>query len=176
MRFKDIGNRFKVRMRREDGSFFYGALSLPTISNNRTTDFTPTRRLLRVDDGVKMTAGVIFFTPKNVPFLTAINGEDEYIRSDLNTFRCVEVNKEMEWTRRNRKKNPITGLDEGDEVVSFGYIWAALEPDGQTLDTLKVIKKDFRIITNADVKEGDYIGKYRALRVDKVLGVNNVHV
>lgn len=176
MRFRDIGNRFKVRMRREDGSYFYGALTIPTLSNNRTTDFIPTRRILRVDDCVKMTAGVVFFTPKNVAYLTALNGEDEYIRSDLNTFRCVEVNTDFEWTRRKKKTNPITGMSEGDEIDHLGKIWAAFEPDGQTLDTLKVIKKDFRIITNADVKEGDYIGQYRALRVDKVLGVNNVHV
>lgn len=176
MRFKDIGNRFKVRMTREDGTQFFGQLSLPTISNNRTTDFTPTRRQLRVDDVVGMTAGVVFFTPKNESYLTAYNGENEYIRSDLSTFIAIHVNREMRWTRTKTKINPVTQMPEGEEIEDLGLIWTAFEVDGQTLDTMKVVKKDFRIVTNAEIVEGDFIGKYRALRVDYSLGVYNVSV
>ena len=154
MRFKDIGNRFKVRMTREDGTQFFGQLSLPTISNNRTTDFTP----------------------KNESYLTAYNGEDEYIRSDLNTFIAIHVNREMRWTRTKTKINPVTQMPEGEEIEDLGLIWTAFEVDGQTLDTMKVVKKDFRIVTNAEIVEGDFIGKYRALRVDYSLGVYNVSV
>lgn len=176
MRFSDIGDRFKIRLRREDGNEFFGQLTLPTLSNNRTTDFSPTRRQLRVDDAVKLTPGVIFFTPKNESYMTAYNGEIEYIRSDLNTFLAIHVTREMRWSRVKTKTNPVTGLQEGTEEEDLGLIWTAFETDGQTLDTMKVVKKDFRIITNVEVLEGDYIGKYRALRVDYSLGVYVVHV
>lgn len=176
MRFRDIGNCFKVRMKREDGTEFFGQLSLPTMSNNRTTDFSPTRRQLRVDDAVKLSPGVIFFTPKKEAYLTAYNGENEYIRSDLNTFIAIHVTREMRWTRVKTKTNPVTGLQEGTEEEDLGLIWTAFETDGQTEDTLNVVKKDFRIVTNVEVLEGDYIGKYRALRVDYSLGVYIVHV
>lgn len=176
MRFKDIGNRFKVKMTKEDGTSFFGQLTLPTISNNRLADLSPTRRILKVDDAVPMTAGVVFFTPKKESYLTAYNGEDEYIRSDVNTFLAIRVNREMRWTRRTTKVNPVTGLPEGEATEDFGLIWAAFEVDGQTTDSMDVVKKDFRIVTNAEIVEGDFIGKYRALRVDYSLGVFNVKV
>ena len=67
-------------------------------------------------------------------------------------------------------------MPEGEEIEDLGLIWTAFEVDGQTLDTMKVVKKDFRIVTNAEIVEGDFIGKYRALRVDYSLGVYNVSV
>lgn len=176
MRFKDIGNRFKIKLRREDGKCFFGRFNLPTLSNNRTTDFSPTRRILTVDDAAGISAGVIFTTPKNESYLTAYNGENEYVRSDSNSLLAVRVTKEMKWTRIKQKINPITGIPEGNETEDLGLIWTAFEPDGKTEDTMKVIKKDFRIVTNVEVVEGDYIGKYRALRVDYSLGVYVVHV
>ena len=94
----------------------------------------------------------------------------------MNTFIAIHVTREMRWTRVKTKTNPVTGLQEGTEEEDFGLIWTAFETDGQTEDTLNVAKKDFRIVTNVEVLEGDYIGKHRALRVDYSLGVYIVHV
>lgn len=177
MRFRDVGNSFKIKFQKEDGSFFFGQMTIPTMSNNRTTDFAPTRRILVVDDVVDVSSGMIIKSPKGENYLTYYNGENEYTRSDQKTFGLIRVTREMSWKRLKKVIDPVTGMSKGEEYEDFGLIWAAFEADGQSVDTLNVIKKDFRILTNAQVVEGDILSdKYRASRVDNVLGITYVSV
>lgn len=177
MRFKDCGNRFRVVMTLEDGNRFYGILTLPTLSNNRTTDFTNSRRILFVDDGSLCRVGSVFTTPKKERFLAAFNGVNEYIRSDRKTFLAVRITDKMTWQRKTETFDPVSGIPTGEVFEDLGDIWVAFESDRETEDTLKISKNDFRIVTNAELVEGDVIGgKYTVQRVDKNLGVSVAYV
>lgn len=172
MEFKNCGDRFKVRMKKEDGSYFFGTLSIPVMSNNRTLQFVPVRRILRVDIGSGVEIGDCFFTNKGEGFLCASNGDVEGFNSDLKTLLAVPLTKKAEWSRVTTQVDRLTGMKCAESKEVLGEIWVCLEANGVESDTLRVDKEKYRIMTGADVKEGDFIdGIYKIKRVDEIFGV-----
>lgn len=172
MEFSSVGNHIRVRMKKENGSSFYGSLTLPTTSNNRTTQFVPVRRVLRVNLNTTIGVGDVFFTTKGDGFLTVDNGEVESRNSNLKTYLAVPLTKKVKWQRKTVKIDPITGMKTDDVLQDLGDIWIACEYKGAELDSLRVDKSIFRIVTGADVLCGDLLdGNLTVNTSNKTLGV-----
>lgn len=174
MEFKNAGKRFRVKMKKEDGTSFSASLQSPTTANKRSSfsEFRPEKRTLFADSGVNLKAGDVFITPRGKSYMCAYNGESEYAPSDLITFLAIPVFEKKTWQRKSTEIDPITGIAKDESTLDLGLVWVSIEDDGQRNDTIKVAKPQYKLITNVPLMLGDIIGeKYTVKRVDFILGV-----
>lgn len=171
MEFRHCGDRFRVKMTAENGNVFYGAMTIPKVSNNSETGLETTRRILRVNDSTPIECGTIFKTPKGYEYLCAENGSSEYPGSDLKTYLALPINRTFEWTRKGVEIDPLTGMKRKETVESLGFVKVCFNPDGEKEDSFQIPQDKIKVVLKDEVLIGDYLGEYRVKKIDEMLGV-----
>jgi len=155
----------------ENGSgFFRGVIDEPKQGQVPVYQFVTDRRLLRVNPGVPVEAGMVIRTGNGSVFIVGRHGDAEEI---YDSFRLVEPTGRYEWGRRSKTVDAITGLEGDSGVVSQGLIWGSYEPAATEMFD-RQIRMGFetgRFVTNKPVALDDIVDGKRVTRADRQLGL-----
>lgn len=104
-----MDNRHLTILYREDGTRFRGQISAPRTAIEGSPLF-PFRRVLLVSPSVAMTPGIVINTPDGSRYLV-VEGEDAYqVDKAYETFRLIEMDREVFWKQPTISVDPLTGL------------------------------------------------------------------
>ena len=171
MDLKKVGNRFRSTFRILNGPKFYGQiLDIPDTS--RVSNFLSARRYLRTKINSIVKVADVIITPMN-KYIVADHGEGFYVDPIYKHHKLFQVDRELNWTRLVRSKNPNTGLITVTDTVELGTAFLSVQPTTSEKDQILIDAPKSIIITQADLHLEDRLGNdlYVVTKVDKVLGV-----
>lgn len=174
-----IGARFDTRLRDIRGRGFIGRFA--KVPEGNPTSTVPQKRLLRVHQDCFLKAGDIVLDHVGIKYLLA-EGPTGMARDAVvnRSFRCIEVDQYLSWTRRGKRLDPVTRLQVDDAAVDLGMIWCNIEPREERLERSSKVASNYekwRLYTNADVQIDDLVGgRYVVVRTETVAGVRVVDI
>lgn len=174
-----IGARFDTRLRDLRGRVFIGRFA--KVPEGNPTSAVPQKRLLRVHRDCFLKAGDIVLDHLGLKYLLA-EGPTGMARDAVvnRTFRCIEVDRYLTWTRRGKTVDPVTRLQVDGGTVDLGMIWCNVDPREERLERSSKVASNYekwKLYTNADIQIDDLIGgQYVAVRAEMVAGIRIVDI
>jgi hypothetical protein len=176
MDLRDVAARFRATYTTLSGAKFYGEILTPPQMDNPSRQENP-RQFLKVHPAVSVGPGTIMVTQTGRKFLLLDNGDSDRERVIYKTFKLIQMDHYLAWTRAQKVTDPVTGLGRSfEEVANLGSIWCALEPDHQVKDASHITSELYNVLTNADLQVDDRVGEYQVKLVLKQLGVTSARV
>ena len=170
----NVHRRHESMLKTIDGFPFPGVVYAAGEGTIPSYDFSETRFLLRVRSTSPIKAGLVVVDTNKRVFLTA--NHDFALNQGVplyRTLRLFPANKQLKWQREQTVIDSLTQLERGNGKADLGTIWALKEPiTREPIDlTLRIKEQAFRIITNAELRDGDILDDMVVRRVDDVLGL-----
>ena len=157
----------------EEGHLFKGAIS--QIQNKdvaASKKFIHSRRRLFVGKSTDFVVpGTVFRNGEHRWFLAADDGEGFYQGTLYRQFRLVELEKQLEHTRRGTVVDTVTGLKREGQPQSLGMVRCAVEPRSGEEDQIRIEVNRFNVITGAVLLPNDLVGPYVVSDVIERLGI-----
>ena len=175
--FRDLGQRFRQRLRTLDGAHFFGSISPAPESQGRGNQFFTPRRILNVHPNCTIQSGTIILDTAGRKMLCGWNGEEEFHGIYAQTFKLYDLDRYLSWKRAETVEDPVTGLERQTVETELGPIWCAMEQIGSETDMLRVATSKYRVLTNADLRIGDRFSTGATVRsVNNSLGITIAEV
>jgi len=161
--FKQLGQRFRQRLKTIDGRHFFGMISLLPETAGRGNTFYVPRRVLNVRPSSGIKPGDMIIDNAGRVMLCAWAGDDEAQGPFANLFKLYHLDQQLTWTRSVTSADHVTGLQKQSTTVSLGPIWGTLELLAQDLNSLAALSR-YRVLTNAALKINDRINTHMSVR------------
>lgn len=173
---KTVGRSFEVPLKVTwNGSgVIHAVISETDQSQIPSYVFVPPRQLARVKHPTALRTRHVVKTPSGLEYIVGENGPSEQIEGVLwQSFRLFQVTDYLLWTRRGEKLDPVTRLKREGKPESLGLIPLAVEPTDREEDERRLATRieQARYISAHPLQADDYVGDYRIVRADDVLGV-----
>lgn len=169
-----LGSRFDASFRDIRGRQFFGRFA--EVSEGNPTQIVPQKRLLRVHQSCFLRAGDIVLDHAGLRYLLA-EGPTGMARQDVvkRTFRCVQVNRHLRWTRMVKKIDPVMKVPVGAGTWDdLGLIWCQVDPREERLERSSHVASSyekFKLYTDAALQIGDKVDVYEVTRSERVAGI-----
>lgn len=169
-----LGARFDAAFLDIRGRQFFGRFA--EVPEGNPTQIVPQKRLLRVHQTCPLTAGDIVLDHAGLRYLLA-EGPTGMARQDIvkKTFRCVQVNRHLRWTRMQRKVDPVMKVEvSAGNSDDLGLIWCQVDPREERLERSSHVAdsyEKFKLYTNAALQIGDKVDVYGVTRAERVAGI-----
>lgn len=168
-RLSKTGNRFKTKLRKENGASFYGQiLDIPDTS--RVSNFLSARRYLRVNVNSSIVPGDVI-SGGNLKYIVATHAEGFHLGPIYKHFKLFEVDKELQWKKKSFIKNPVTGINEMVLSEQYETVYISLQPSSDVEDAIKIPQETFIALSNIRMQRDDSIDNYIVTKVNEVLGI-----
>lgn len=168
-RLSKTGNRFKTKLRKEDGSSFYGQiLDIPDTS--RVSNFLSARRYLRVNPNSTIIPGDII-SGGSIKYIVATHAEGFHLGPIYRHFKLFEVDKILEWKKKSFVENPVTGIKEMTLSDEFDKVYLSLQPSSDISDSIRIPQETFIALSNIRVERDEIIEGYTVTKLNEVLGI-----
>lgn len=169
-----LGSRFDMQFRDLKGRQFYGRFA--EVSEGNPTQVTPQKRLLRVHKDCALRSGDIVLDRAGLRYLLADGpvamGRGEIIKK---TFRCIELNRQLPWTRMDRQVDAVMNVSiSAGTWTTLGQVWCQLEPREERLERSSKVASSYekwKCYTNVALLLNDKIGMYSVTRSETIAGV-----
>lgn len=168
--FKSAARRFQTVLRKANGKPFFGSIQPADEGEITGFDLSAPRLMLRTTAPSIVTPRDVILDELDKRYIVAFNGHSG--RGGYFTFRLFPVNADLAWTRQEKTKDPLTGLDRGTSKNDLGTIPCLVEVSSDNRDSgLKVSEETRRIVTSAELELGDMVDDATVRRVETLMGV-----
>jgi hypothetical protein len=152
---------------------FTGIVSEPGQGEVPSYQFNLPRRLLRVNAGLPLAAGMVVTSPEGTTWMLGDHGSSEVsIGAIFRNYRMFEATQKFTWQKRGKVVDPVTRLPKDSGLVPQPDIWGAYEPSPEMFDRqMRTSFEAGRFITTADVQRDDVVDGKKVSRVDIQLGL-----
>lgn len=170
-----VNSRFTTRFEIVDGGsgFFDAIINEPGQGEMPSYQFNLPRRLLRVEAGVPIDAGIVVRDPEGSTFMLGKHGSSESRGGTLfRSFRMFEATGQFRWEKREKVIDTITMLPKDTGLLPQVPLWGCYEPSPEVFD--RAVRMNFetgRFITNRKVDRDDMIDGRKVTRIDEQLGL-----
>lgn len=168
-----LGARYDTTYRDSRGRRVTGRFVAVPESN--PTQVVPQKRLFRTPANTILRPGDILLDLPGTRYLLAEGPAGVYRQEVVKrTFRCIELDHHLQWTRRTARIDPVMKVEIDDAVADLGLIWCNVDPRDERLERSSKVASSyekFKLYTNAPLQIDDKVGDYLIVRVEKVAGV-----
>jgi hypothetical protein len=153
---------------------FSGVINEPGQGEVPSFQFNLPRRLLRVQPGLPLKAGMVIKDPDGTVFMLGEHGASEVSgRTLFRNFRMFEATAQFAWQKRGKAIDPVTTLEKDTGLKDQPPIWGTYEPESREAFD-RGMRSNFetgRFITTTPVERDDMIDGRKVARVDRQLGI-----
>ena len=168
---RKLRERFSVTLRTSAGLKFRGEFGAPNSFPRPRKEIQnlPHRALVTARNSVAKAGDLV-----------RSNGQEyllcgQHVQHEIKRFLAVEVNNHLLWSRIGEITDPVTGMpkDEDAETIMDPALPVVIEP-GREIEEQRFGQTQYRLLTAADVKEGDLLGDMTVTRAMDLLGLRMV--
>lgn len=175
MGLQGIGKRFQTLYRTTTGKAVMGQfLSIPDTS--RVSNFLSARRYFRTQPITNLHYGEVLVANGN-KFIVAEHGDGFYKEVIYKHFKMFEVDYVVDVLKKNKVKDPITGVRDVNLTVPAGKVYLSMQPGRYIEDTTKLsIETHTAVCNRIDITVDDQVGDFIVSKVDIMLGISVIEL
>lgn len=164
-----VGDKFYEPIRIVGGARTRARIQRTSDGDQPGAEFSLPTTTLRVDRKSIIQSGMVVQLPGDELFLVADHSQTGQYR----THHLFPADREVTWTRRKTKADPVTKLTQPDGEDDLGTIWVMWERTRREfMDlSLRIAQENYLVATGAAVAIGDYVDGKLVRRVSLAMGV-----